>query len=152
MIYMAESKIASTNRLIHIILMHRNFNLEKYLESALVHLFFFFSFLFFSSSSFFFFFLFRAKVYGSSQARGGIGAAAVGLHHSHSNAGSNPCLWPTPQFTAMLDLNPVSEVRDQTCILMDISQVCYHWATMGSPENIRIQFFYRQSNFSSTTY
>ena len=34
--------------------------------------------------------LFRAEpvVYGSSQARGQITAAAVGLHHSHSNARS----------------------------------------------------------------
>ena len=30
--------------------------------------------------------------YGSSQARGLIGAAAAGLHHSHSNAGSELCL------------------------------------------------------------
>ena len=29
---------------------------------------------------------------GSSQARGPIGAAAAGLHHSHSNAGSEMCL------------------------------------------------------------
>lgn len=36
---MEESKIAFTNFLIHIILIHRNLNLEKYLESALVHLF-----------------------------------------------------------------------------------------------------------------
>ena len=26
-------------------------------------------------------------------------------------------------------LNPLSEARDQTCILMDTSQVHYHWAT-----------------------
>ena len=30
--------------------------------------------------------------YGSSQARGLIGAVAAGLHHSHSNAGSEPHL------------------------------------------------------------
>ena len=41
--------------------------------------------------------------YGGSQARGLIGAVAAGLHHSHSNAGSKPRLWPTPQLTAMLD-------------------------------------------------
>ena len=36
------------------------------------------------------FFLFSATptAYGSSQARDRIGAAAVGLHHSHSNVGS----------------------------------------------------------------
>ena len=31
-----------------------------------------------------------------SQARGHIGAVATGLHHSHSNKGSEPCLQPTP--------------------------------------------------------
>ena len=40
--------------------------------------------------SFYLFFLFRATpvTYGSSQVRGRIGAAAAGLHHSHSNVGS----------------------------------------------------------------
>ena len=53
----------------------------------------------------FFFFFFRAipKAYGGSQARGLIGDTAVGLHHSHSHTGSEPCLPPTPQFTATLD-------------------------------------------------
>ena len=39
---------------------------------------------------FFFFGLFRAApvAYGGSQARGPIGAVAAGLHHSHSNSGS----------------------------------------------------------------
>ena len=50
-----------------------------------------FSFSFLSSFFFFFFFcLFRAapSAYGSSQARGPIGATAAGLHHSHSTARS----------------------------------------------------------------
>ena len=53
----------------------------------------------------FFFFLFRVapEAYGGSQASGQIGAAAAGLHHSHSNAGSKPHLQPTPQLTAMPD-------------------------------------------------
>ena len=50
--------------------------------------------------------------YGGSQARGRIGAVAAGLHHSHSNARSSPRLGPTPQLTAMLDLNLLSEARD----------------------------------------
>ena len=52
---------------------------------------------------FFFFFLLRAAsaACGSCQARGWIGAAATGLHHSHRNIGSKPHLWPTPQLTAM---------------------------------------------------
>ena len=41
--------------------------------------------------------------YGSSQARGRIGAVASGLHQSHSNVGSEPCLQLTPQLTAMPD-------------------------------------------------
>ena len=54
---------------------------------------------------FYFIWLFRATVetYGSSQARGRIGAVAVGLHHIHSKARSEPHLQPTPQLTAMLD-------------------------------------------------
>ena len=30
-------------------------------------------------------------------------------------------------------LNPLSEARDLTCTLMDISQICFHWATMVTP-------------------
>ena len=52
----------------------------------------------------FFFLLFRAGpvAYGSSWARGQTGAAAVGLHHSHSKAGSKLCPQPTPQLMATL--------------------------------------------------
>ena len=55
-----------------------------------------------------FFSLIRAALaaYGGSQARGLIGAAAAGLHLSHSNAGSGLCLQPTPQLTAMPDPSP----------------------------------------------
>ena len=51
------------------------------------------------------FLLFRAALvaHGGSQARGRIGAIAAGLHHSHSNAGSELCLWPTPQLKATPD-------------------------------------------------
>ena len=41
--------------------------------------------------------------YGSSQARGLIGAAATSLYQSHGNAGSEPHLRPTPQLMATLD-------------------------------------------------
>ena len=41
--------------------------------------------------------------YGSSQARGQIGAVADGLHHSHSGARSNPRLQPIPQLMAIPD-------------------------------------------------
>ena len=51
----------------------------------------------------FFFFPFRAtpEVYGSSQARGWIWAAAASLHHSHTR--SEPWLRPPPPLTATLD-------------------------------------------------
>ena len=41
--------------------------------------------------------------YGGSQARGLIRAVAASLCHSHSNAGSEPRLQPTPQLTATPD-------------------------------------------------
>ena len=31
-------------------------------------------------------------------------------------------------------LNPLSKAKDQTCVLMDTSQVCFRWATMGTPD------------------
>ena len=56
-----------------------------------------FSLLFFPPS------LFRAtpSAKGSSQARSLIRAADADLHHSHSNAGSEPQLQPIPQLTAL---------------------------------------------------
>ena len=41
--------------------------------------------------------------YEVSQARGRIGAVAMGLRQSHSNAGSEPRLHPTPQLKATPD-------------------------------------------------
>ena len=62
--------------------------------------------------------------YGSSEARDGIGAAAAGLHHSHSNAGSELHLQPTPQLHQIL--NPLNEARNQTHILSDTSRTHFH--------------------------
>ena len=52
-----------------------------------------------------FFYLFRAAstAYGGSQARGRIGAADAGLHHSHSNAGFELHLQLAPQVAAIPD-------------------------------------------------
>ena len=49
--------------------------------------------------------LFRATpaAYGTSWARGHIGAAAAGLHHSHNSARSDPRLRPTLQLVATPD-------------------------------------------------
>ena len=72
---------------------------------------------------FFFFFLGPHLAYGTSQARSQIGVTAASLHHSHSPAGSKPCLQPTPQLTPTPD--PLIEARDWTCILMDMTQICF---------------------------
>ena len=61
--------------------------------------------------------------YGGSQARGQIRAIASGLPHSHSNTGSELYLQPKPQLRPQWIFNPLSEARDQTCVLMDASLV-----------------------------
>ena len=64
-----------------------------WVHNAICHIFF----------CFVLFLFFRAVLaaYGSPQARGGIRAAD--LHQRHSNARSEPCLWPPPKLMAMLD-------------------------------------------------
>ena len=64
--------------------------------------------------------------YGSFQVRGLIGAAAAGLHHSHSN--QDPSLVCDLHHSSQQRqiLNALSEARDRTLILMDTSRVSYH--------------------------
>jgi len=61
--------------------------------------------------------------YGSSQARGRIGATAAGLHHSHSNVGSELQLWLHHSSQQHQIPNPLNKARDQTHIFMDTSWV-----------------------------
>ena len=72
------------------------------LKSVIV-IFFFCLFVFFVFVFFFAISWAAPAAYGGSQARGRIGAVATGLHQTHSNAGSEPCLQPTPQLTATPD-------------------------------------------------
>ena len=60
---------------------------------------------FFGGRGVFFFFFLKAApaAYESSQARGGVGAVAASLYHSHSNTRSELCLQPTVQLTARTD-------------------------------------------------
>ena len=76
---------------------------------------------------YFCFFLATCGAYGSFQARGLIGAAAAGLHNSHSNAGSELHLRPTPQLSSRRCeiLHLLNKIRDQICIPMDTSWVGY---------------------------
>ena len=79
-------------------------------------------------------FLFRntPTAYGSSQARGRIGALAAGLYHSHSNTRSKPVCDLHHSSWQHWILDPLNKARDRTCILMDIIQICFHWAKMGA--------------------
>ena len=58
------------------------------------------------------FFPANPAAYGDSQARGQIRATAAGLHHSHSNAGSEWSLQPTPQATAVPNPQPTEQGQD----------------------------------------
>ena len=72
---------------------------------------------------FFILLLFRATptVYRGSQARGQIRAAAAGLRHSNSDPSQVCDLHHSSQQRQIL--NPLSKVRDRTCILKDPSWV-----------------------------
>ena len=61
---------------------------------------------------------------GGSQARGRIGTVVTGLHHSHSHAGSKPVCDLHHSSRQCWPLNPLSEARDQICILVNTSQIC----------------------------
>ena len=69
--------------------------------------------------------------YGGSQARGRIRATAASLHHSHSNAGSEPHLRSIPQLTRILE--SLSRARDQTHNLMVASWIHFCCVTVGTP-------------------
>ena len=80
-------------------------------------------------STFFFFVFFRASsaAYGSSQAKGWIGAAAARLCHSHSNT-CRTCHLHHSSWQHWI-LNPLREARDRTHVLMDTSWFHDHRAT-----------------------
>ena len=70
--------------------------------------------------------------HGSSQARGGIRATAAS--YATATAMRDPSrVWDLHHSSKQLwILNPLGEAGDRACILMDTSQVLYHWATMGT--------------------
>ena len=80
-----------------------------------------------SSHIFFYLLLFWG---GQTQARGWIRAVSASLCHSHSNGGSKLHLWL--HHSSRQILYPLSETRDQTCILMDTSQIHFRWAATGT--------------------
>ena len=74
------------------------------------------------------------EAYGGSLARGLIGATVASLRRSHSNARSKPRLRPTRQLMQRQFVNPQSEARDRTRILVVPSQIRFHCAVTGTPE------------------
>ena len=96
--------------------------------------------------SFSFLFMAAPIAYGSSRARGWIRAAAAGLYHSHSNAGSELQLQPTTQLMAMLD--PYISHRARPGMESTFSQILVRFVTcqvtMGTPDCI----FLKGSNAS----
>ena len=83
--------------------------------------------------------------YGSSQARGEIRAAAAGLHHSHSRAGSKLLLQPTLHLEIMLgSFNPISKARGRTRILMITSWVLNPLSYSGNSSSM---FFIQSYDF-----
>ena len=75
-------------------------------------------------------------------ARLGIRAVAASLHHSRStldpshNRDLHHRKWLWCDHGCGQILNPLSMAGDLTYLLMDITRVCYHCATMGMPRNI----------------
>ena len=65
-----------------------------------------------------------------SQARGRIGTTAAGLHHSHSNAGSETA---THGNVRSLTNGVRARIQPATCTLTDTSQIHFHCATLGTP-------------------
>ena len=53
--------------------------------------------------------------------------------HSHSNAGSEPHLPPTPRLPAMPGPDSLREAGDRTHIFMDTGWLCFRCATTGTP-------------------
>ena len=73
--------------------------------------------------------LFRAipAAYGSSQARGPVRATAANLWDLNLVCDLHQSSWQR------WILSPLSKARDWTWVLMDTSQVRYHWAMTGTP-------------------
>ena len=69
--------------------------------------------------------------YGNSQARGQIEAAAASLHPSHSWGLSRLCDLHPSSWQRQIS-NPWRKARDQTCVVMDTSWICFHCTRMDT--------------------
>ena len=102
---------------------------------------------------FFFFCIFRAApaAYGGSQARGQIRAAAAGLHHSHSNAGSEPCVSSTYTITHGNARSLTHQARPgiEPATSWFLVGFAKHRATMGTPQTWILSLNHRTQNYLS---
>ena len=69
--------------------------------------------------------------HGGSQARGWIGTVAAATATAVPDPSCICNLYHNSQQCQIL--NQLSKAKDQTCILMDASQIHFHWATTGTP-------------------
>ena len=86
----------------------------------------YFLFVCFCVGFFYFSLLFRAApaAYRGSQARGQIRAVAASLHQSHSSTDVSLVCNLHHSSRQRQILSPLSKAGDQTCVLMDASQIC----------------------------
>ena len=96
-------------------------------------------------SVFFFFFFFRAPVaYGSFQTRGIKSETQLQAYTTVIAARDQSCICDLHHSSQQHQiLNPQSDARDGTCILMDTSWIHFCWATMLTPFQILFTFPYR---------
>ena len=96
------------------------------------------------------YFLYRASLvaYGSSRARGWIGAAPAGLHHGHGNARSELHLWPTARGNARSLthwVTPESEPASSRILVGFLT----NWATTETPNLLILLLYYYVFSFSA---
>ena len=96
---------------------------------------------------YFYFCLFRVTpvAYRGSQARDWIRAGASGLHHAPAMPDPSRICDVHHSTRQRWILNELSEARDQTCILVDTSQICFHWAIMGTPVALPLDSTFRKT-------
>ena len=108
---------------------------SKWSEVYSMKVFSFFSFFFFFFHSFFFFSFFRAAtaLYIEIPRLGVTSEVQLPAYTTSTSTPDLSCTWDLRCSSWQCRiLNPLSEARDRTHILMDTSRVCYHWATVGT--------------------
>ena len=118
--------VIRTHKIFQICHLHFNIAYDFYIVSFCL-LFYFILFILFC--------LFRATLQHTKVPRLGIKSELQLPAYATATATPDPsCVWDLHHSSWQhWILNPLSRARDQTCVLMDTSQVHYHWATMGTP-------------------